>query len=107
MTTAAVPPLDELLATATDRVPLRPVDGLSDTPMERLVVDGRRCVLKHLSPEIDWVMRLSGDTACRPARMWELGLYDAVSPYVDPLVLGVGYDDSSHTWGLLMRDATD
>ena len=100
-----VVPMAELLAGATDRVPLRPADGLSFAPMERLVVDGRRCVLKVLSPASDWVMRHTNDTACRPARLWELGLFDVVAPHVDPLVLGVGHEDG--TWGLLMRDATD
>lgn len=98
---------EELLARATGRTPLRPADGLSAVPMERLVVDGEACVLKWLSPEIDWVMRMSSDERCRPVVMWEEGLYDAVSPWVDPLVLAVARDEERDVWGLLMRDATE
>lgn len=105
-TTRTVVALEELLAGATERVPLRREDGLSGVPMERLLVDGQPCVLKLTSPEIDWVARLWGDTGCRAARVWELGLYDAVAPYVDPLVVGVGYDEERALWGVLMRDAT-
>jgi hypothetical protein len=50
-------------------------------------------------------MRMTNDEVCRPARVWELGLYDAVGAHVDPLVLGVGEQDG--TWGLLMRDASE
>lgn len=86
---------------------MRPVDGLSETPMERLVLDGEPCVVKWLSTEVDWVMRMSGDVDCRPVMLWERGLYDEVAPWVDPLVLGAGYDPEREAWVLLMRDASD
>lgn len=105
-TTRTVVPLHELLAGATERTPMRPPDGLSDVPMERLVVDGQRCVLKLVSPELDWVMRMVRDTVCRPALVWESGLLDRVADHVDALVLAVGHDATAGTWGLLMRDAT-
>jgi len=105
LTTTPLPSLDELLAGATDRTPLRPADGLSMAPMERLVIDGQRCVLKLVSPELDWVMRLSNDTVCRPALAWQLGLLDRVAGHVDALVLGVGRHPDG--WGVLMRDATE
>lgn len=95
-----------LLERATARTPLRPADGLSAVPMERLVLDGERLVLKWLSPEIDWVMRFSDDVRCRPVVMWEEGLYQAVSPWVDPLVTAVARDEERGAWALLMRDAT-
>lgn len=102
-----LPTADDLLEGATQRVPMRAPDGLSDVPMERLVLDGQRCVVKWLSPEIDWVMRMSGDEVCRPVVVWEQGLYDAVAPWVDPLVLGAGFDAGRDAWALLMRDATE
>lgn len=101
-----VVPLDELLAGATDREPLVRADGLSNVPMERLVLDGQRCVLKHTSTELDWVMRMANDTVCRAAKVWELGLLDTIAPHVDSLVLGIGYDDAAASWGVLMRDAS-
>lgn len=102
--TRQVVPLEQLLAAAEGRTPLQRADGLSNVPMERLVVDGQPCVLKLVSAEIDWVMRMSNDTACRPALVWQLGLLEAVSAHVDPLVLGIGR--SGDLWGVLMRDAT-
>lgn len=96
-----------LLERATGRTPLRPADGLSAVPMERLVLDGGRYVVKWLSPEIDWVMRLSGDERCRPVVMAELGLYEDVTPWVDPLVVEVAHDAERDAWALLMRDATE
>lgn len=102
--TRQVVPLEELLAAAEARTPLDRADGLSNVPMERLVVDGQPCVLKFMSSEIDWVMRMCNDTVCRPALVWQLGLLDDVSAHVDPLVLGIGR--SGDLWGVLMRDAT-
>src|SRR5690349_300756 len=97
---------EELLSGASGREPLRREDGLSNVPMERLVVAGQRCVLKHMSLEIDWVMRLSNDTRCRASLMQDLGLYERITPWVDPLVLGVGHDAGTTTWSILMRDAS-
>jgi hypothetical protein len=95
---------DELLAGVTARTPLVPPDGLSDVPMERLVRDGERYVVKWLSPELDWVMRITDDTVCRPVLLWETGLYDALLPYVDAAVVGASRDPATGRAGLLMRD---
>jgi len=104
---AAVASAAELLGRATARTALRPADGLSAVPMERVLLDGERLVVKWLSPEIDWVMRFSGDDRCRPVVMWEEGLYHAVSPWVDPLVTAVARDEERGAWALVMRDATE
>ena len=59
--------LDELVAGATERVPLRPADARSGATFERLRIDGRRYFLKVLSAEADWIMRVTGNTT-----HWEL-----------------------------------
>lgn len=94
----------ELLAGVTDRRPLVPLDGLSDVPMERVTRDGERYVVKWLSPELDWVMRITDDEVCRPVLLWETGLYDEIAPYVDPAVVDACRDPRTGRAGLLMRD---
>ncbi len=97
----------ELLAGATSRTPLRPGDGLSGVPMERVVIDGQRYVAKWLSADLDWVMRATRDEVCRPVVMWESGLYDEVAAYVDPVVVGAARSEAEGSCVLLMRDVAD
>lgn len=97
---------DELLAAATSRVPMSALDGLSGVPMERVVLDGERFVVKWMSPDSDWVMRFSNDAACRPVVMWEQGLYDEVSAFVDATVVDACRDATTGRAGLLMRDVS-
>jgi hypothetical protein len=96
----------ELLAGATSREPMRPGDGLSGVPMERVLLGGERLIAKWLSYDGDWVMRAFRDTACIPIVMWETGLYDRLLPYVDPVVVGASRDEAG-TCVLLMRDVGD
>ncbi len=94
----------ELLAGCTARTPLSHVDGLSNVPMERVVLDGDRYVVKWLSPELDWVMRFSDDTVCRPVVLGETGLYDEIAAHVEHGVVGVCRDEATGRAGVLMRD---
>jgi len=100
------PSVEALLSGATSRTPMRPQDGLSAVPMERVVLDGEAYVAKWLSAELDWVMRATGDTVCRPVLLWETGLYDQIAQWVDPLVVGAARDAATGECVLLMRDAT-
>jgi len=105
MTTRAIARSEEeLLAGWTSRTPMTAVDGLSNVPMERVVLDGERFVVKWVSPEIDWVMRITDDEVCRPVVLWETGLYDEISAFVDPAVVAACRDDVTGRSGLLMRD---
>lgn len=83
---------------------MAPADGLSAVPMERLVRDGERLVVKWLSLEHDWVMRFTDDERCRAVVMWETGRYDEVAPFVDPAVVGACRDEQTGRCGVLMRD---
>jgi hypothetical protein len=94
----------ELLAGASSRSPMSALDGLSNTPMERVVIDGERLVAKWMSFDNDWVMRFSGDTTCRAVLLWETGLYDEIDPFVDHAVVGACRDEVTGRAGLLMRD---
>jgi len=94
----------ELLGAATSRSPMTVVDGLSNVPTERVVLDGERLVVKWFSYDTDWVMRFSDDHICRPVVLWETGLYDAISAFVDPAVVGACRDAETGRSALLMRD---
>jgi hypothetical protein len=72
--------------------------------MERVEVAGERLVVKWMSYDSDWVMRLSDDTTCRAVVLWETGLYDEIDAYVDHAVVGACRDEVTGRAGLLMRD---
>lgn len=101
-----VVPAADLLSGVGRRVPLSPFDGRSQVPMERVEIDGAWHVVKHQSPQTDWVMRATGDDRCRVRTMWETGLLDALPDCLDHTIEGVGYDDRTGTTTLLMRDAS-
>jgi hypothetical protein len=94
----------ELLAGCTARAPMSPADGLSDVPMERVLLRGERHVVKWLSPELDWVMRFGCDDVCRPVVLWETGRYDEIGRHLEHAVVGACRDESTGRAGLLMRD---
>ena len=66
-------------ATATTR---------SGAIFESVVVDGERCVVKYVHPDLDFTMRVSGDVGCRPRQVWERGLVDAAPDVIDHAILG-------------------
>jgi hypothetical protein len=81
--------VDELLANATTREPFAHSDGKSGVPMERVVIDGERYVVKHVSIDNDWIMRATGDLGCRPLLVWRSGLLERVPPSIDHCFAGV------------------
>ena len=101
--------LDELLAGAVDREPMKTAESLSSATFERLTIGGERFVVKYLHCGDDWVMRATGDVTCRPYVMWTSGLYDALADVVDPTVAGCASGLGRHGWGaaLLMRDVRE
>jgi len=98
--------LEELLAGATSREPMLPVDSKSEVALERLVIGGSRYVLKHLHCDDDWVARVTGDLTCRPLELWRAGILAALPDCLDHTVVGVAAGLGRHGWGaaLLMRD---
>lgn len=72
---------------AVSREPL--VAGVSTAQLERLVLPGgRRLVSKHISPELDWMMRATNDTG-RAAELWVSGSMDRLPPVIDPALVRI------------------
>jgi hypothetical protein len=97
--------VEELLSGAASREPFSPADGKSETEMERVVIDGEPFVLKHLDHRRDWIMRSTGDLACRPVVVWRSGLLDALPACIDSTTVGASWDGTAGA--ILMRDVGD
>jgi hypothetical protein len=85
------------------------VDSLSGSPFETVVLgDGSQYVLKHLSQELDWIMRAMGDGAAgRPpfvALLWRYGLLDALPDVIEHTIVGVSHEPGTGHCAVLMRD---
>jgi hypothetical protein len=109
MTTTSRPvagSVEELLAGATHREPMKTADSKSGATFERVVIGGERFVLKHLHADQDWIMRVTGDVRCRPALVWSSGLLDALPACLDPGMVGCATGLGRNGWGsaILMPD---
>jgi hypothetical protein len=101
--------VDELLAGATDRRPMKNADSLSGSRFERLLLDGEPHIVKYASVEDDWLMRASGDTGWRQGALWGSDIVRRLPAEIDPAVVGVApHRGPRGTAGiaLLMRDAS-
>ncbi|HEV3069638.1 MAG TPA: hypothetical protein VGY50_17405, partial [Streptosporangiaceae bacterium] len=86
---AARPDLAGLLAGATGRSALDGAPGKSGARMERVVIDGRPYVLKHLDLAEDWTMRASGDLRGAPLTLWERGILDRLPECLNQPIVAV------------------
>jgi hypothetical protein len=98
------PSVDALLAGATSREPMKTADSLSSASFERVVIEDQPYVVKHLSTASDWIMRATGDVACRPLWVWRTGILDALPDCLDPLIVDVAHDSQTGVTTLLMPD---
>jgi hypothetical protein len=100
--------LDELLDGVRRLGTHRPAEARSGSVFERVEVDGERCVVKYVHPDLDFTMRVSGDIGCRMRRVWETGFMDVAPEVIDHATLGAA-PWGRNGWGvaLLMRDVTD
>ena len=100
--------LDELLAGATERRPLKPVDSKSGAAMERVLIGGTSYVVKHFTAP-DWLADGSDDRTCRAVELYERGIYSAVADILDSTVVAAARLERPDGWpaALLMRDASD
>jgi hypothetical protein len=89
--------------------PLAHQDGKTGARLERVVVDGRRYVLKYLHLADDWVMRASGDRDLRPVVVWRDGWLDRLPVATDHAVVAAAWDERPDGRGavLVLRDVTD
>jgi hypothetical protein len=86
-----------------DRVePLHAADSLSGTHLERWTVAGEHYIVKHLSADDDWIMRVTNDHAFRPVQVWEAGLLDHLPPCIEHAVVACARDGKRAA--LLLRD---
>src|SRR5579863_5533664 len=100
------PSVDELLAGAGPRRPMQTADSKSGARFERVSIDGEPHVVKYLHVDDDWIMRSTGDVACRPVTVWRAGILDEVPSCLDHAVVGAAVGLGRNGWGaaLLMRD---
>lgn len=98
--------LDELIAGATDRIPLRPEDARSGATFERLTINGEPHFLKLLSADTDWIMRCTGNTTNWEFKVWQAGLYQRVPDVIDHAMVGMSLEGNGSTARLaqLMTD---
>jgi hypothetical protein len=82
--------LASLLARADVREPLADAPGKSGARLERVEIDGRRYVLKHLDLAADWTMRASGSLRGVPLELWERGLLDRLPGCINQPIVAVG-----------------
>jgi hypothetical protein len=104
---AVRPNAEAMLAAATDRQPMKTADSLSSATFERLVIGDERFVVKYVSAANDWIMRATGDVACRPLWMWRTGTLDLLPDCIDPLVVDMAHDVSTGVTALLMPDVSE
>jgi len=98
--------VEELLAGATERQAMLSTDSKSGARFERVSIDGEPHVVKYLHVDDDWIMRSTGDVACRPVTVWRAGILDQVPSCLDHAVVGAAVGLGRNGWGaaLLMRD---
>jgi hypothetical protein len=81
--------MEELLARASSRTPLRGGDAKSGSEFEQLEIDGERYFLKRLSPASDWIMRVTNDHVHRPYLIWRAGIMDQAPECIDHTVVAM------------------
>jgi hypothetical protein len=109
MTAREAGSLDELVAGASSRVPVRTADARSGASFERLVIEGQRYFLKVLSADADWIMRVTRNTTHWEWQVWQAGLYDAAPPEIDHTMVAMALDHSGPVprLAMLMTDCED
>jgi hypothetical protein len=94
-----------LASQIVERAPLRQTQGNSGNPIERVTLaDGRRLVLKRVSPEWDWLTRATNDDG-RIVTAWEAGVFERIPRSIDHTVVHVERDGTA--WNIFMRDVAD
>ena len=102
---AAVPVADsvaQLLAGASEREPIVDGAGKSGARLERVVIDGRRYVVKYLHIADDWTMRAAGDLTGATFTAWRRGLLARLPDCINQPIVAVAKDEGGCV--LLMHD---
>jgi hypothetical protein len=98
--------VDELLAHATRRTQLAHGDGKSGVGLERVEIDARPYVVKHLRRSADWLMRATGDLIPRNVTLWRSGWLRRMPDCIDHTMVGAAWHHAAGGPGgaILMRD---
>jgi len=101
--------IEELLAGATSREPFLHSDSKSGVAFERVVISGKRYVLKHVHIDQDWTMRFFHETTCVPLEVWKAGLMDTAPDHIVHGMVGAagGLGRDGLGAALLMHDLAD
>ena len=85
-------------------------DSLSGSPFEYAHVGEERLIVKHISRDVDWIMRVLNDGAngSRPRALivWQEGLIAAMPPEIDTVIVAMAYDQATGRLSQVMRDIT-
>jgi hypothetical protein len=94
--------LDEVV----ERAVLVENDGKSGARLERAVLrDGRRVVVKRMTPASDFTMSLVGDTEAREYQLWSAGVLDRLPEQIGHCVLDAFVEDGETV--IVMSDLGD
>jgi hypothetical protein len=101
--------LDELVAGATSRTPVRSSDAKSGAHFERVTIDQAAYFLKVLSAEDDWIMRVTHNTTNWEFRVWEAGVYAECPAVIDHTIVGMALEGTgpSARLSILMTECGD
>jgi hypothetical protein len=101
--------LSELCGHKVGRVRRAPLECNGKSGSQLLAVEtddgqGTRFVLKRVSLERDWIMRLTEDRRCRSVALWQHGLLDRVQHRIEHAILACARDRAG--WAMLMHDVS-
>ncbi len=106
----------ELLAGVTERTVLDGAPGKSGARLERVIIGGRRYVLKHLDLSADWTTRASGSLRGVSLELWERGILARLPGCLNQPIVGAAPEQrgprprGGRAWPpgcvLLMHDVT-
>jgi Phosphotransferase enzyme family len=96
--------VEALLSGATDRAPITEGAGKSGARLERVTIDGRPYVVKHLDLADDWTLRVAGDLCGGSLTLWRRGLLARLPDCINQPIVGVAVNPAGRGCVLLMRD---
>ena len=96
--------VDELLAGATDRLPLDG-PGKSGALLERVTIDGEPYVVKYLDHDADWTLRVANIPGSATVELWRRGILARIPGCFNQPIVAVAHDTERPTLAaLLMHD---
>jgi hypothetical protein len=94
----------ELLAGASSREQVAPLDARSGAAFERIVVGPDRYFVKRLSFASDWTMRVHGDREGRQYLVWQAGIMDQSPDCIDHTVVAMSLSRDDAVLTIVMRE---